>query len=100
MSDEIQERLRNDPITVAPESKKNGDLVGAELRYEGRTLDVNLFVNTDEDLHVVLERVQKAARGPLKAMVVAGARVMSPEESEPMWQVAFERARQTVRNES
>jgi len=54
------------------------------LRFEGRTLELRVLVNTDEDLAEVLERVRLAAAGPRARMTVAGA-VLVDEDLAERW---------------
>lgn len=53
-------------------------MVGMEMRYGGRTLVVTAYVNTDEDPNDVYRRVELAARGPKRAMVVVSVAVQEP----------------------
>lgn len=52
-----------------------------ELRYGGRTLVITAYVNTSEDVQRVVERVQPAARGPKRALVIVTAGVHEAEQA-------------------
>jgi hypothetical protein len=62
-------------------------MVGAELRYGGRTLVVTAYVNTDEEPQAVYDRVFLASRGPKQAMVIVtvGA-AASAEQARSFWE--------------
>ena len=55
------------------------------LRYDGRVLRLDIFVNTDEDPNEVLMRVQKAARGQQRNAVVAAASIYSGKQGQEVW---------------
>lgn len=61
------------------------DIGDTDVRHGGRTLQITVSVNTDEDEMTVLERVRAAARGPKVAMCVCSVGVMKPEDSAELW---------------
>jgi hypothetical protein len=64
---------------------KHPDLPGAELLYDGRTLYIQVLVNTDEPLNDVAARVQAAAKGPKKVMATAMASEMAGADAVKIW---------------
>jgi len=66
--------------------------IGADVRYGGRTIEIKVFVNTDEDEHAVVKRVQDAAKGPKKCMTVVMAGFLSEEDAKRVWDLTMERA--------
>lgn len=82
-------------------TKDDPRLQGRDLRYGGRTLDVRIFVNTDESAEELLERLQGPARGPKGVMVLfAIGEVTEPELVEKLWQASWTAAEETVRKEN
>ncbi len=73
--EERRRRAKNDPR-----------MSGAEIRYGGRTIQITAYVNTDEDELEVLQRVQEAAKGPGKRMVLVAGGLL-PEDQ---WKLAWE----------
>jgi hypothetical protein len=74
-------------------------LVGMEIKYEGRTLDVRVFVNTDEEDWVVVERVRQAARGPKQCMAMVMVGNVPLERAKPLWETAMQASRESVERE-
>lgn len=79
----MSRKLRRVPPPKAPGSVDIGD---TDVRHGGRTIQVMVSVNTDEDEMVVLERVRAAARGPRVAMCVCSVGVMRAEDSAKLWE--------------
>lgn len=77
---------RKDRRAEAARQRHAKAMVGMELRYGGRTLIVNVFVNTSESLEEVVKRVQPAARGPKDAMILVTGSVMDVEIARPVWE--------------
>ena len=65
-------------------------LEGAELKYEGRTLEVKLYLNTDETAHEVLYRLQKAAKDPKGVMIAAMVAEITGEDAQRLWKVIWD----------
>ncbi len=63
--------------------------LGADVRYGGRTLEVKVFVNTDEDEREVALRVQAAAKGPKGCMTVLTAGILDASDAEKVWELAM-----------
>jgi hypothetical protein len=74
-------------------------LVGMEVRFGGRTLEVRVFVNTDEEDWVVAQRVREAARGPKQAMAVITVADVPVERAVPLWDAAMKASRESVERE-
>lgn len=72
---------------ISASKKASGavDIGYVDVRHGGRTLQVIVSVNTDEEEMVVLERVRAAARGPRASMCVCSIGVMRPEDSAKLW---------------
>lgn len=81
------------------QTKADPRLSGSDVRYGGRTLQVTAYVNTDEDERVVALRVQEAAKGPGKRMVLVTAGILNEEQSHRLWHIAAEAAADTVEKE-
>ena len=77
------------------QTKADPRLSGSDVRYGGRTLQVT----TDEDERVVALRVQEAAKGPGKRMVLVTAGILNEEQSHRLWHIAAEAAADTVEKE-
>lgn len=71
---------------------KHPDLPGAELLYEGRTLHIQVLVNTDEPMHEVAARIQAAAKGPKKVMATVLGAELDAAGAVDMWQVIWRAA--------
>ena len=54
-------------------------------KYDGRVLQFNVFVNSDEDPMIVLARIQKAARGPEQNAVMATAGEYTGDQGRQIW---------------
>ncbi len=70
------------------------------LGYEGRTVEVVVLLNTDEDAQVVVDRCKPAAQGPKLVMCLFVASEYDPEAAEVLWKFASEQALRAVRRES
>lgn len=77
---------RKDRRAEAARQRHAKAMVGMELRYGGRTLIVNVFVNTSESLEEVVKRVQPAARGSKESMILVTGAVMDTEIARPVWE--------------
>lgn len=55
------------------------------LKYDGRVLRFEVFVNTAEDASEVLMRIQKAARGQGRAAVLAMASIYTGDDGANVW---------------
>ena len=73
---------------------KGGDprLDGAALLYGGRTLEFRVFLNTDEPVDVVLERIRAVASGPKKVMTTIMVNELHAEMSKALWEVLWKTA--------
>jgi hypothetical protein len=74
-------------------------LQGMEIRFGGRTLEVKVFVNTDEEDWVVAMRVREAARGPKQCMAVLTVADVPVENAKPLWEAAMRASREAVEKE-
>ena len=54
-------------------AKHHPKLGSTDVRYNGRTVRLDVFINTDDSLEEVAERVKRAAQGPKFNMVIVGA---------------------------
>jgi len=54
--------------------------------FDGRTVCLNVHVNTDEDPAEVAERVRKAAAGPHTRMVVVSAGLVTGDAGSNFWE--------------
>ena len=70
------------------------------LGYEGRTVEVVVLLNTDEDARSVVDRMKPAARGSKLVMCLFVASEYDPEAAEVLWKFASEQALRAVRRES
>ena len=62
------------------------DIGDAEVKYDGRTLDFKVLVNTDEPIELVLIRIKEAAQGPgLRMTMVAGGE-LEPDDAKKVWE--------------
>jgi hypothetical protein len=50
------------------------------VKYDGKGYRFDVFVNTDEDPMEVAKRLQKAARGQVKAACMVGCVRLTPDE--------------------
>ena len=65
-------------------------LNGAEIRYGGRTIELRVYVNTDEAVPAVFERVQKAVKSaPNEPMVIITVGMLSTEEATGLWEATI-----------
>ena len=55
------------------------------LRYDGRTLKIDVLVNTDEPVEVVVARIQTAARGPKQCMALIGGGEVDTDTAKKTW---------------
>lgn len=55
------------------------------VRFDGRVLKFDIFVNSDEDLTEVLMRLQKAARGQKRNAVMAAASLYTGDAGREIW---------------
>lgn len=60
-------------------------LRGMEVRYGGRTLRLEIFINTDEAPEAVAERLAPAARGPRRDMAVTAISEVPVAEAMVFW---------------
>lgn len=61
------------------------DIGESDVRFNGRTIDVRVFVNTDEPIEVVAARIQQAAKGPHKRMAAVTGGVLDSEDAKRVW---------------
>ncbi len=54
-------------------------------RFGGRTISLQVAINTDEDLNAVAERVRAAAVGPKLRMAVVMAGILEPDAAAAIW---------------
>jgi hypothetical protein len=80
-------------------AKTDPRMSGADVRYGGRTVQVTVYVNTDEDENDVLIRVQEAAKGPSRRMVLAALAMLDEEQARRFWEHAVEAAADTIAKE-
>jgi len=81
--------------------KKDPRLEGAEIRYEGRTLELRVYVNTDEDQINVLERIRKAVKSaPNSPMVAITVGEIGKEQSEMIWDTVINAAYRKIEGEN
>ena len=75
-------------------------LKGVEVRHGGRTINIQVFVNTDEDVNAVIERVRVAAQGEQVNMVLVGGGVLTKEkdkaDAERMWASSISAAKERL----
>lgn len=64
-----------------------------DLRYGGRTLEVRVYVNTDENALEVAKRVQMAVAGARDDTAVASAVELPADTAKKLWTMLFEQAR-------
>ncbi len=68
-------------------AQARGINIGAtDVRFDGRTIEVRVFVNTDEPAEVVGARVQAAAKGPQLRMAAALVSELNAEQSAKVWE--------------
>ena len=74
-------------------------LQGMDVRYGGRTLRVEILINTDESESVVAQRVQAAAKGPKACMAVVSVGTCDPDEAAVVWERLIAASRAHVNRE-
>lgn len=68
-------------------ARKDPRLKGMDIRYGGRTLSFQVFVNTDEEAEPVAWRIKAKAPGPKQVMtIVAAEEPRPPEITAPLWE--------------
>jgi hypothetical protein len=65
-------------------------------KYGGRTICLTVFVNSDEPIHEVLARVEKAGRGQQRNAVAAMGKAIEGAEGAKLWAELRHRAEQTA----
>jgi hypothetical protein len=74
---------------------KDPRLQGAEIRYGGRTLELRVYVNTDEPYERVFERVQRAVKSaPNSPMVMMTVAELDDAEADALWQATIRAMRE------
>ncbi|HEX9642299.1 MAG TPA: hypothetical protein VGB13_13425 [Candidatus Krumholzibacteria bacterium] len=69
-----------------------------DLRYGGRTVEARLYINTDEDLEVIKERLIKLARGPRLDMAVIGLGEHAGD-NEKFWRIVHDSAGEALQKQ-
>ena len=69
-----------------------------DVRYGGRTVEVRMFINTDDELEVIKERLLKLARGPRLDMALIGIGEFEGDKSE-LWKKVHDMADETIKKE-
>lgn len=69
-----------------------------DIRYGGRTVEVRMFINTDDDLETIKERMLKLARGPRLDMALIGISEFEGDNSE-LWKKVHDTADATLEKE-
>jgi negative regulator of replication initiation len=60
------------------------------IRFGGRTLEFKVYVNTDESMQAVFERVQKAVKSvPGAPMTIITAGVVPVEQAKGLWEATI-----------
>jgi hypothetical protein len=80
-------------------AKADPRMSGADVRYGGRTIQVTVYVNTDEDERDVALRIQEAAKGPGQRMVLVAVGLVDEGRARSLWEAAVEAAADTVKRE-
>ena len=80
----------------AVQSRETPPEMDTAIRFGGRTLMLDVAVNTDENPHEVCERVRVAAAGPLLRMAMVAARIVSGPDALSLWKAAARMARGTA----
>ena len=62
---------------------------GLELRHGGRTLEVRVYVNTDEAPDVVLKRVEAAAKGEKGEHTASAVNECDLGAAKKLWEFIF-----------
>ncbi len=57
----------------------------ASVRYNGRTLKIDVLINTDEPVEDVVARIQSAARGPKQCMALLGGGEVDADTAKKIW---------------
>lgn len=81
-------------------TKDDPRLRGRELLHGGRTLEVRIYVNTDEPAEALLARLQGPAQGPELRMVLFAISEIDPAAAEKLWGTTWKAAEATVRREN
>jgi hypothetical protein len=84
------------------EAAASGDkrLKGMEIRYGGRTLTVTAYINTDEPIEQIVERVKIAARGPKFDMVLVAGGEVETDAAQDLWDATFPAMVDSAKNEN
>jgi len=69
-------------LNVPPAAPEAPDF---SVRYGGRTVHIEVFVNTDEDADAIAQRLRAAASGPRQSMTVAAGGVLKPAAAASFW---------------
>lgn len=56
-----------------------------KILFKGKTIQLLVFINTDEDVKEVASRVHLAARGPKERMTIVMNKPMTNEEGTRFW---------------
>lgn len=61
------------------------DVGDASLRYDGRTLKIDILINTNEPIEQVIARIQPAARGPQQCMALLSGGEVDVDTAKETW---------------
>lgn len=72
------------------ERRKRGiDIGQTGVQFNGRTLKVEVIINTDESLENVVSRIIPAAKGPHSRMVIVTGGVVPEDDAKGVWDVVI-----------
>lgn len=60
------------------------------LKYDGRVVKVEIYLNTDQEVEKLLKNLKRAARGPRLDAMVAMISQYSGEDGEKVWKILQE----------
>jgi len=82
-------------------AKHHPKLGETDVRYSGRTVRLDVFINTDDSLEEVALRVKRAAQGPKFNMVIVAAGFVEDKTViEKLWASVADAAKKQVDSEN
>ena len=67
-------------ISGSDEEEKTTSMYDFSVKFDGQGYRLDVFVNTNEDPAEIAKRLQKAARGQIKAAVIVAVSKLTPDE--------------------
>lgn len=79
------------------QEQDNPELEAQDMRlgFDGRTIQLTVLINTDEDAREIIARIKLAAAGPAKRMVLVVAHVITDLRARNFWRSIRRSVRKT-----